>query len=407
MNIFIIPSWYPSHENTLNGVFILEQTSALATLYPGINFGISLWGQNDERYLLHVNQPLRALKKLMASHHRKGKKRKDNLVEFFSPAYSYTSRINRGNIAGKIKACENNLQKFESLFGKADVIHAHVTYPAGHIAAQLSARHGIPYVLTEHMTPFPQKYHLQKPGVLKPGLTRALNQADRVIAVSRALKKRILTFGISNAVEVIPNFIDRGMFQSSPKASQPVFTFVTVCGLHLAKGLEEMLQAIKMVISEDEKFAFIIVGDGPHKARLKKLSQALSLSQYVRFEGFQSRERIPGFYAKADAHILVSSNESFGVVYIEAMASGIPSIAHSVGGPLDILNEDTGVFVESLDPRLIADKMLWMKKNHHKFDRRKIMARYEQKFSPAAVAPKIVEMYRSILPGSQTGPNKS
>ena len=89
------------------------------------------------------------------------------------------------------------------------------------------------------------------------------------------------------------------------------------------------------------------------------------------------------------------------------MASGIPSIAHAVGGPLDILEEDTGVFVESLDPRLIADKMLWMKKNHHKFDRRKIMARYEQKFSPAAVAPKIVEMYRSILRGSQTGPNKS
>lgn len=407
MNIFILPSWYPSHENPLNGVFVLEQTSALAEMYPAINFGISLWGQNDERYLLHAHQPLHTLKKLMTRHQRTGKKRKDNLVEFFTPAYSYTSRVNKGNITGKIKACENNLQQFEQLFGKADVIHAHVTYPAGYIAARLGARHGIPYVLTEHMTPFPQKYHLQKPGVLKPQLTQALHQADRVIAVSKALKKRILTFGVSNTIEVVPNFIEDGIFQPAPKTGDRVFTFVTVCGLHVAKGLEEMLRAIKMVLAEDKNFNFIIVGDGPHKTRLKKLCQALSLSPYVRFEGFQSREHIPGFYAKADAHILVSSNESFGVVYIEAMASGIPSIAHAVGGPLDILNEDTGVFVESLDPRIIANKMLWMKKNHHKFDRSKMRRRYEQKFSPMAVAPQIIEMYQSILSRSQTGPNES
>ena len=396
MNIFIIPSWYPSVKNPLNGVFVQEQTTWLASHSPGINFGISLWGQNDERYLLYAQQPWRSIQKLRADPGRSDRRLKDNLAEFFSPAYSYTHLWNKGNIAGKIKACENNLQKFEDLFGKTTLIHAHVTYPGGYIAAQLSARHGIPYVLTEHMTPFPQKYHLKSPGVLKPELATALNGADRLISVSKALKKRIASFGIANAITVIPNFLEGSTFHNSP---QPVntFTFLTVCGLHFAKGLKEMLHAIKQVTSVDENFAFVIVGDGPHRKTLVELCSKLSISKYVHFAGFQERAQLPGFYAKADAHILVSSNESFGVVYIEAMASGIPSIAHAVGGPLDILDEQSGIFVEKLDPGLIASKILWIKNNYHKFDRKKIIAKFEREFSVTAVAPRILDIYRSLL----------
>ena len=403
MNLFIIPSWYPSEGDPLNGIFVKEQTLSLAKHYPDLQVGISLWGQNDEAFLLHAFKPLTSLRKLLAPPVRKDKALMPRVNVFFSPAYSYTSRINRGNIAGKIKACEINLSKFEAEYGKVDVIHAHVAYPAGYIALQLSHKLGIPFIVTEHMTPFPQKHHLTPQGKLLPDILVTLGRADTLIAVSEALKSRIAKFGISRSIQVVPNFIPSDLLPLfANQRSASAFTFITVCGLHFQKGLRELFHAIRRVVSKDPDFKFIIVGDGPHKSMLVSLSKTLSIEKHVELVGYQPRETIRKWYGQADAHILTSYDESFGVAYIEAMAAGLPSIANAKGGPLDIIDEHTGILLDNIDPKLIAEKIHWLKENIHLYEHAKIRSSFEQRFSTPAVAPLLRSTYEALRQRSKT-----
>ncbi|ELR70377.1 glycosyl transferase, group 1 [Fulvivirga imtechensis AK7] len=396
MNIFIIPSWYPSESNPLNGIFVKEQTLLMAQHYPDINFGISRWGQNDESFLLHSQQVMRNIRKILNKQTAFDHLLLENVSEFFSPAYSWHQSITKGNIKGKIKACLNNLRHFEQKFGKADIIHAHVSYPAGYIAQQLSKITGIPYVITEHMAPFPQKYHLTKTGTLKPEILEAINKAHKVIAVSADLKKMMRQYCVYNRPLVIPNFIQIAPpIKKAP--SKKIFRFIVLSGMIERKAIDQLLNAIDIATKSNKKIHFTLVGDGPLLNKLEQKGTDLNLDKYLTWTGFKPRSEITNLLLESNAHILVSHYDSFGVAYIEAMAMGLPSIAAAIGGPLDIIDENTGVLVKEVKPELIAEKILWMVDNYQQFEAKTIRKSFEERFSVEAVAPKIRSVYESLL----------
>lgn len=158
--------------------------------------------------------------------------------------------------------------------------------------------------------------------------------ATHVRVVSERLARQLVeAFRLSrDRISVFPIFIDPARFASiasnrSPRAHSP-FTFITVSRLVPVKRIELQLQALAEVRKHHDA-RLVIVGDGPLRASLAQQADSLGLSSAVEFCGAQPD--IPPFLAQADAFILTSHAEGYGIAPIEAACSGLPVIMTDVG----------------------------------------------------------------------------
>src|SRR5262249_46130060 len=112
------------------------------------------------------------------------------------------------------------------------------------------------------------------------------------------------------------------------------------------------------------KYKYYILGDGPHRAYLKQLAAELGLKNKVVFRGAIAPDQIGAFYHFADLFVMLSITalpefESFGLVYVEAGISGIPSIASSLAGAKEaVLHEKTGMVVDPHDSKSIKKAII-------------------------------------------------
>ena len=108
MNVFNIPSWYPSKDHPYAGIFTLEQVQLLAQAKPNSKFALSLWGQKEESKLLWAKDHIKNISKLLKKDvlPKPQKQLENNLQEYYTPAYTWTEKILWGNIYSIIKANE-------------------------------------------------------------------------------------------------------------------------------------------------------------------------------------------------------------------------------------------------------------------------------------------------------------
>lgn len=399
MNVFIIPSWYPSTSNPIAGIFFKEQATYIAELYESIHVGISLWGQSDADFAINrqVLSSFKALGRYAATgKHTRITSLRENLHELFTPTLNLPVKVSGGNISGILKANFSNFKAYQEQFGKVDVIHAHVSYPAGYTALALARHFAIPYLITEHMGPFPFKAFLTKDGKIKPELSLPINKADKVIAVSPKLVEDISKFGLQKPL-FIPNVINEDFFTPKQADKASPFQFFTLATLSTEKGIDDLLQAIKLVLAKYKAVNFKIGGGGNLLDHYKAKAKALGLEQHVDWLGELTRSEAKKHYQQSHAFVLPSHGETFGVVYAEAIACGKPVIATRCGGPECIVDENNGLLANVKDPQDLAEKILFMIAHYQNFDAVKIREGFDAKFSKNAVIPQIVAVYKSLV----------
>jgi glycosyltransferase involved in cell wall biosynthesis len=394
MNLFIIPSWYPSETNLLSGCFTQEQAEAIAQLTPDIRVMVSLWGHADS--MLAARRPWHWPRRFIWSlQQSKDQIRERNGVyEIFNAKIHWGERLPFGGARQLIKVNRRNFQLACSRFGKMDVIHAHVSYPAGYIASLLSEEFGVPYVLTEHMSPFPFPSLLlgNRP---VPEIAQAFLQADAAVAVSPSLSQRVASFGYPEPY-VVPNMVDQRKFSlGSPRSQKTVF--FTLCGLSEQKGIDHLLEAIALWNPPADAFEFRIGGDGPLRAVYQAKAQALGLTDRVQWLGPVSRSQAPALFTDCHIYVMSSRHETFGVVYAEAIASGKPIIATRCGGPEFIVNAGNGTLVDVGDVPALSQAMQSMAECWADYDPQAIRKDFERRFSRVAVVQQLSELYQKVL----------
>lgn len=136
-------------------------------------------------------------------------------------------------------------------------------------------------------------------------------------------------------------------------ATDGVKRFVTVCRLSESrKNVDLVLQALGR-LKADRDFRYTIVGDGHDRPRLEALARELGLAERVRFVGFVTTDALMNLYAEADMMVMASSivpgsHEGFGIVYLEAAAAGVPSLAARLAGAVEAVGDGvSGVFVDT------------------------------------------------------------
>ena len=394
MNLFIIPSWYPTPQSKLSGMFTREQAEAIADLAPDVRVIVSTWGH--DRSHLPIRKPIEITNRLRwyLAQPKNNITSHQGVHEVFNPALTWTERLPFGGVNQLLPANRRNMELAFSHFGKIDLIHAHVSYPGGYIASVLGREFSIPYVLTEHMSPFPFPSLLRN-GRPLPVIDEAFTHAKAVISVSPSAAERIASFGYQ-IPRIIPNVVDERRFHLGASTTSKRI-FFTLCGLSDQKGIDHLLEAIALWDPPPDQYEFRIGGDGPMRAAYQDMADNLGIADRVRWLGPVSREAAPQLFRDCHIYIMPSRHESFGVVYAEAIASGKPVIATRCGGPEYIVTERNGLLVEIGDIPGLVKAMKYISANLSNYDPQAIREDFLARFSRPAVVSQLLALYQQVL----------
>ncbi|OGM92030.1 MAG: hypothetical protein A3J09_02860 [Candidatus Zambryskibacteria bacterium RIFCSPLOWO2_02_FULL_51_21] len=191
-------------------------------------------------------------------------------------------------------------------------------------------------------------------GLIDLSWRMALKRTARLTAISNYLLERAKRLGYTGFSCVIPNGVDVEKFLN-PKSkilNPDEVTLITTSRLVEKNGVGDIIEAMKFL---PESMKLRIIGIGPLEKNLKAKVRDLKLENRIDFLGIVPNSEIPKHLHEADIFIRPSLSEGQGISFIEAMAAGLPVIATPVGGIPDFLKDaETGLFVESKNPRQIA-----------------------------------------------------
>jgi glycogen(starch) synthase len=231
--------------------------------------------------------------------------------------------------------------------GGFDLVHSHDWLVAG-AAEALAARIGVPWLVTVHATEYGR--HAGRVGQhpqahIHAAERRMARAADHVVVCSAYMRAQVAdVFGVER-VSVIPNGIDPGDLQ--PMADLPRLRarfaaadekLVLLVGrLVYEKGFHLALDALPGLIRRVGRVRFLVAGAGPAEAELRAQAARLGLMEHGAFVGWAGDDVLHSLYRIADLCLVPSIYEPFGLVALEAMASGCPCIVADTGGLREVV----------------------------------------------------------------------
>lgn len=202
---------------------------------------------------------------------------------------------------------------------------------------------GIPYTILTYGK------EVWKP--LAPKYRRAMQQADRIWTISRYTRDRTCQFNNLNPAkfQIVPCSVDGEIFAIAPK-SQDLLTqynlheakvLLTVARLRSSdfyKGVDVTIKALPQIAKIFPNVKYLVVGRGDDRPRLAQIAADLGVAEKVVFAGFVPTENLVAYYQLADAFVM-PSQEGFGIVYLEALACGVPVLAGDADGSAEPLQD--------------------------------------------------------------------
>lgn len=279
------------------------------------------------------------------------------------------------------------LKKVIKKFGRPDIVHVHFG-STGSCVEPVCAEFNIPYVVTEHSSGVNQDYIDENTFNC---LKTVYQNASSVIAVSEALARRIRKY-FNIDVTVIPNIIDFSEFNCK-KIKHNRTRFISAGNLNEGKGFDVLIKAFAICKSQGMDAELIIMGGGPQRNKLERLVREKQIENEVLFFGEYLRYQFAEELEHSDVFVLASRSETFGIVYAEAMACGIPVVATRCGGPEDFVDRSNGIMVDVNDVGGLSEAILKMYNSFKEYDALSIREGICKKFSSAQVCSEIVDVF--------------
>lgn len=231
-----------------------------------------------------------------------------------------------------------------------------------------------------------------------------LRAADVIIVINDHTKQLLLDRGISPAkIRVIPPGIDTRHFSAKEAKSTESTTLqlIAVGYLIKRKGFDYILQALAELRDKKVDAHLTLVGDGPQMQALKDMAAELKVSQMITFAGYTPHLKTLSYYRAADLCINMSKSESWGQMYLEAMACGLPIVTAEQPGSLSIVKEGVfGYFVKQGDYKTLADRITELSKDRKKLIEMGKKARQETEVVydwERVIIPQYERLYADLL----------
>lgn len=398
MHLLVLPSWYPTPHEPIPGSFFRDQALAVSNLGPRV--GVIAPEVVGLRAFLRRKDAKTAI----------CREDDDGVATSRKTNVALLPKFSRRNAWFWMHAGRKLFDDYVRRAGSPDLIHAHGVFYGGILAHWIRERHGIPYVVTEHNSIFAE-------GRVRRWMAKKANRAFAAASARLVVSPHLgstMTAQFPNAFcpwQSIPNTLDalyEKPLDDKPAKDRLDFTFLCVGALRQLKGQELLIAAFARQFRDDRNVALRLVGDGPMAASYRQTTEECGVSDKVTFVGPLGREAVRQEMLSADAVILPTYYDTFGVVVIEALACGTPVIATRGSGPESIVDASNGLLVPPGDIEALAKALSEMRATCGQYDpmalREACLARYSQ----AAVAHQLAAVYDAILRGRHAdGPNRS
>jgi len=328
---------------------------------------------------------------------RKGRdKRKYTLLE--------VSRLNYlrllSNVCGKGRVYEK-IREFQP-----EIVHAHHAFtPIPLFTLRAAKTFSLPAILTNHSAYFyDYEYLLKTIGYISFPFRTFIEKADIIVSVSKISKNFIKHFTTKEVI-VIPNGVDTRRFYPRNNGLRDQIdsdlVVLYVSRIVRRKGPHLLVEAIRYVKKRIPSVKLLVVGEGSFEEYLKMRVKDLDLEDNVEFLGKVPDEELPKVYSSADIFVLPSVyGESFGIVVLEAMSSGLPVIVSNVGGLREIVkNNVDGIILDKNNPIEIYKKIMLLYHNRELRGmlaynaRKKVLRMYDWRI----IVERLEELYRCLV----------
>ncbi len=385
MHVLILPSWYPATPDDVDGIFFRQQAQALQR--SGLQVGViaplfrSLRGQPET--VFSTNYGFK------------------NYVEQDVPTYVYNSmyffprmRLDRDRW---VNAGKKLFARYVADHGRPDVLHAHSMNHAGILAHAIFEETDIPYLITEHSSTYARNLIA---GWQWPAMHQAAEKASSRIAVSKNFCALLEEKFNHLSWQYIPNILS-SKFEApvalDNKPNNADFIFCSVAHLRHLKGFDILLPAFAEALKIRPAMKLKIGGKGPEEAKLHQLAADLNLGGSVEFLGGLKNEEVLKLMYESDAFVLASRIETFGVVFIEALAQGLPVVATRCGGPESIVTPANGLLIDTENQQALTEALIALHDNHRQYSPQALREACLNEFGEHSVVSQLTETYRAAI----------
>lgn len=377
-HILYLPTWFPNRRDHYSGDFIKRHAEA-ASRYDRIT--ILFTAVDDE-----INEP----------------ETDKEIVNENLTVYTFYYPAKKGIFSPALNGIKrfNALKRlYQQIFKETppDLVHVHVSYPAGLFALYLKKRKKLDYVITEHNTIYlTDKYNTFKPGNFEKKMTALIfKNAKEVNVVSKALANSLKSLQLVSDPDVIPNVVNTEIFNYKENQKEKEFRFIHVSSLSYQKNPEGMLAAFSIVKKKRSDFQLVIIG--PPVEKVKRLVYDLSLSDNVILLNEIPYSEVAKEISKSHAMVHFTRYETFGCVIAESLCCGVPVIVSDLGVTRELITDkENGLFVTESDVNDLAEKILLFMESGFIIDSKQIAENSKKKFNYNRVGKMFHDLYTSM-----------
>lgn len=332
--------------------------------------------------------------------------------------------LGKEEMASYIPAFVNGIREFcKAKNLQYDLIHSHY-WMSGVAALELKAAWQAPVVHMFHTLGLMKQRVARSPSEVEgdyrlKGEKDVLRLADRIVAATPAELAQLqwLYQADTRKIVIIPPGVDISRFYPIPPDEAKEAIGVPPCESMLLyvgrieplKGIDVLIEALAVLQAENTTVCLVVIGGDPENGeqapneemeRLQSMCRQAGLKDLVTFLGKRSQDSLPYYYSAAEAVVVPSHYESFGMVALEAMACGTPVVASQVGG-LAFLVQDgvTGYTVPVDDPQALAHRLLDLLQDHELRSRLGAQALVvAHQYAWEKIATRMIQLYRKLVP---------
>lgn len=354
--LLILSSSYPENTNAINGIFIFDYAKCIEDKYETYFLGINILGNKT-----YYEKPFDKISNfyfkgigLFKSHYLT---RHIRLLLYISSCF-------------RIFQISRDLRKYNF-----NLIHCHDSVISASYAYVLSKILKIPFIISEHTGPFSK---ISSSFIKKRLAKFFITNSAGILTVSNHTRNEIqLGIGQKDKIMTSYNPVDTELFSinRSGKTNRIVFAG----RLEEYKGAMRVLKAFYSLRDLFHNWELVIIGDGPEKINIENFLRTNIINNVI-LTGQIDKSEIASIMGSSRFFVYPSEHESFGILIAEAMSCGLPVIVGNITGPLEFVDEYSGILIDPKNIDEITSSMEFMMNNFKNFDpviiRNKIVSRF-------------------------------
>lgn len=371
-HILIITHWFPTIDHPVSGVFVREHVRAISMFH--------------EVTVIHLQGNVTTNPGVFYEN--------DRGLSIYRVRYQ-NPPIPKTGVFSQWVAVRRILSMLITHHRKPDIVHACV-YTSSDIAFLINRYYQIPAILTEHTSAYARNLI---PWYKASVYRFYLNRMKLIMPISKELLTQMTDFGVKAPYEIIPNAVDTTIFFPDPDqkmVTMKPLRIITVAMLYPIKGLDFLLKVFSR-INLSEQCELTIIGDGPERDSLQEFAKELKIDANVYFSGMKNKQEIAELLRESHLFVLTSRYETQGVVLIEAMASGLPIVAPSVGGIPEIVKPFCGALFTPDNISEAVEKLEYVLTHPNQYPSDKISNYAMSEYSLDTIGKKFSDAYLKVL----------